>query len=245
MSKAFASVVCICMSALALIGCAGEMTNARQAGAAPPAAGADVSTYYGGGTRVYAARAAAAPTAIVVLLPAISVEDSQYVLARGPALWAAQGFDVVAPEPAEIYRSAVDEQVALARLFATAPPPIWLVGAGPAIDAALATAAQPGRGRTSSVVITSVTSQSGSCSESVLYSDAGTGAGPKVEVSKSGDCEAGSSVITGRQPSVLPASPPARPGSPRIIEASTAPKGLSPAAQVQSLAQLIKTSPPS
>jgi hypothetical protein len=244
MSKAFASVVCICMSALALIGCAGDMTNARQAGAAPPPAGADVSTYYGGGTRVYAARAAA-PTAIVVLLPAITAEGSRDVLARDPALWAAQGFDVVAPEPAEIYRSAVDEQVALARLFATAPPPIWLVGAGPAIDAALATAAQPGRGRISSVVITSVTSQSGSCSESVLYSDTGTGAGPKVEVSKSGDCEADSSVITGRQPSVLPASPPARPGSPRIIEASTAPKGLAPAAQVQRLAQRIKTSPPS
>jgi hypothetical protein len=139
------------------------------------------------------------------------------------------------PEPAEIYRS----------VFAAAHPPIWLVGAGPAIDAALATAAQPGRGRISGVVITSVTSQSGSCSESVLYSDTGTGAGPKVEVSKSGDCEADSSVITGRQPSVLPASPPARPGSPRIIEASTAPKGLSPAAQVQRLAQLIKTSPPS
>ena len=120
MSKAFASVVCICMSALALIGCAGDMTNARQAGAAPPAAGADVSTYYGGGTRVYAARAAA-PTAIVVLLPAITAEGSRDVLARDPALWAAQGFDVVAPEPAEIYRSAVDEQVALARLFATAP----------------------------------------------------------------------------------------------------------------------------
>jgi hypothetical protein len=221
-----------------------DVTDAQQAGASPPAARADFSTYEGGGPRVYAARAAA-PTAIVVLLPAISAEGSRDVLARDPALWAAQGFDVVAPEPAEIYRSAVDEQVTLARLFAAARPPIWLVGAGPAIDAALAMSSQPRRGRISGIVITSVTSQSGSCSESVLYSDTGTGAGPKVEVSKSGDCEAGSSVTTGRQPSVLPASPPARPGSPRIIEASTAPKGISPAAQVQRLVQLIKTSPPS
>jgi hypothetical protein len=96
MSKALASVVCGCMAALPLIGCAGDVTNARQAGAAPPAAGADVSTYYGGGPRVYAARPAA-PTAIVVLLPAISAEGSQDVLARDPALWAAQGFDVVMP----------------------------------------------------------------------------------------------------------------------------------------------------
>jgi hypothetical protein len=244
MTKAFASVVCGCMAALPLIGCAGDMTSARQAGAAPPAAGADVSTYYGGGRRIYAARPAA-PAAIIVLLPSIGAEGSQYVLARDPALWAAQEFDVVMPQPAEIYRSVVDQQATLARLFAAAHPPIWLVGAGPAIDAVLAAPPQPGRGRISGVVITSVTSPSGSCSESVLYSDTGTGAGSKVEVSKSGDCEAGSSVITGRQPSVLPAPPPARPGSPRIIEASTAPKGLPPAAQVQHLAQLIKTSPPS
>jgi hypothetical protein len=56
MSKALASVVCGCMAALPLIGRAGDVTNARQAGAAPPAAGADVSTYYAGGPRVYAAR---------------------------------------------------------------------------------------------------------------------------------------------------------------------------------------------
>ena len=99
MTKAFASVVCGCMAALPLIGCAGDMTNARQAGAAPPAAGADVSTYYGGGPRIYAARPVAS-TAIVVLLPSIGAEGSQYVLPRDPALWAAQGFDVVMPQPA-------------------------------------------------------------------------------------------------------------------------------------------------
>jgi hypothetical protein len=234
---------CGCIAALPLIGCAGDVTDARQAGAAPPAARADVSTYYGGGPRVYGARALA-PTAIVVLLPAITAGGSQDVLPRDPALWAAQEFEVAMPGPAEIYRSVVDQQATLARLFAAAHPPIWLVGEGPAIDAALAASPQPGRGRISGVVITSITSPFGSCSESVLYSDTGTGAGPKVEVSKSGDCEAGSSAVTGRQPSVLPASPPARPGSPRIIEASTAPKGLSPVAQVSRLAQLIKTSPP-
>jgi hypothetical protein len=244
MPKALASVFCGFLAASPLIGCAGDVTATRQAGAVAPFVGGDVSTYNVGGPRVYAA-VPAAPTAILVLLPAIRAAGSEDVLARDPALWAAQGFDVVMPQPAEIYRSVVDQQATLARLFAAAHPPIWLVGEGPAIDAALAASPQPGRGRISGVVITSVTSQSGSCSESVLYSDTGTGAGPKVEVSKSGDCETGSSVITGRQPSVLPASPPARPGSPRIIEASTAPKGLAPAAQVQHLAQLIKTSPPS
>jgi len=142
-----------------------------------------------------------------------------------------------------------DQHAALARLVASAhalaDAPIWLVGAGPIIDAALAAAPQRGRGPVSGVVVTSVTSSSGSCSESVLYSDPGTGAVPKIEVRKSGDCEVGSPGVTGRQPTVLPAPPAARPGAPRIIEASAGPKDLPPSAQVRRLAQLIKTSPSS
>jgi len=76
---------------------------------------------YGGGPRIYAARPAA-PAAIIVLLPSIGAEGSQYVLARDPTLWAAQGFDVVMPQPAEIYRSIVDQQATLARLFAAGAP---------------------------------------------------------------------------------------------------------------------------
>jgi hypothetical protein len=152
------------------------------------------------------------------------------------------------PQPEEIYRLVADQQAAMARLVASAhalaDAPIWLVGAGPTIDAALA-APQRGRGPVSGVVVTSVTSSSGSCSESVLYSDPGTGAAPKIEVRKSGDCEVGSPGVTGRQPSVLPAPPAARLGAPRIIEASAGPKDLPPAAQVRRLAQLIKTPPSS
>ena len=87
------------------------------------------------------------------------------------------------PQPEEIYRLVADQHAALARLVASAhalaDAPIWLVGAGPIIDAALAAAPQRGRGPVSGVVVTSVTSSSGSCSESVLYSDPGTGAGPE------------------------------------------------------------------
>jgi len=146
-------------------------------------------------------------------------------LARDPTLWAAQGFDVVMPQPAEIYRSIVDQQATLARLFAAAHPTDLAGRCGSGLlMPALAAPPQPGRGRIYGVVITSVTSPSGSCSESVLYSDTGTGAGPKVDVSKSATARQVRPSSTGRQPSVLPASPPARPGSPRIIEAIDHPR---------------------
>jgi len=248
MWKALASIVCGCLAALPLIGCARDVTTAQRAGAATPVAGADIATYYNGSRRVYPA-SPAAPTAILVLLPGMGAAASEDALTRDAALWAAQGFDVVMPQPEEIYRLVADQHAALARLVASAhalaDAPIWLVGAGPIIDAALAAAPQRGRGPVSGVVVTSVTSSSGSCSESVLYSDPGTGAAPKIEVRKSGDCEVGSPGVTGRQPTVLPAPPAARPGAPRIIEASAGPKDLPPSAQVRRLAQLIKTSPSS
>jgi len=140
MWKALASIVCGCLAALPLIGCAGDVTTARRAGAATPVAGADISTYYNGGPRVHAA-SPAPPTAILVLLPALGAAGSEDALTRDPALRAAQGFDVVMPQPEEIYRLVTDQQAALARLVASAhalaDAPIWLVGAGPTIDAAL------------------------------------------------------------------------------------------------------------
>ena len=178
------------------------------------------------------------PAAVLVLWP------SGNGLARDPTLWAAQGFDVVMPQP-EIYRMVADQQAALAQLVASAHAlanaPIWVVGPAPVIDAALATP-QFGRG-VSGVVMTSVTSGTGSCSESFLYSDPGTGAPPKVQVSRSGDCAPGTPAIGGREPSVPPAAPPARPNQPRIIEASAVRKNLPPAAKVHNLAELIKSTP--
>ena len=90
MWKAPASIVCGCLAALPLIGCAGDVTTAQRAGAATPVAGADIATYYNGDPRVYAA-GPAAPTAILVLLPGIGAGGSEDALTRDPALWAAQG----------------------------------------------------------------------------------------------------------------------------------------------------------
>jgi hypothetical protein len=153
------------------------------------------------------------------------------------------------PLSTDIIRLVADEQAAMARLVASAHAlanaPVWLVGPGPLIDAALASDPQSERGPISGFIVTSVTSNTGSCSESFLYSDPGTGAAPKIERRKSGNCEAMSPSYTGHQPSTLPAPSPARPGSPRIIEASAAPESLPPAMQVQRLARLIKETPSS
>jgi hypothetical protein len=236
MWKAPATVLCGCLAALPLIGCAGDAATSGQATAVTPAATAEPAPYYAPATRVYAV-GPAAPAAVLVLWPG---DDS---LARDPALWTAQGFDVVMPQPADIYRLVADQQAALAQLVASAhalaDAPVWVVGPGPVIDAALA-APQFGRG-VSGVVMTSVTSGAGSCSESFFYSDPGTGAPPKVEVRRSGDCGTGIPAIGGRQPSVLPTPPP---NQPRLIEASAAGKNLPPAAKVRDLAELIKSAAP-
>jgi hypothetical protein len=225
------------LAALPLIGCAGDVAT-PQATAVTPAAIAEPADYYTPAARVYAV-GRAVPAAVLVLWPG---DDSP---ARDPGLWTAQGFDVVMPRPADIYRLVADQQAALARLVASAralaDAPIWVVGSGRVIDAALA-APQSGGG-VSGVVMTSVASGTGSCSESFFYSDPGTGA-PKVEVSRSGDCGMDTPAITGRQPSVLPASPAPRPNQPRLIEASAVGRNLPPAAKVRHLAELIKSAPP-
>ena len=237
MWKAPASVPCGCVAALSLVGCAGNLATSEPAAAVTPAVITEPAPYYAPALRLYAI-GPAAPAAVLVLWP------SGNGLARDPTLWAAQGFDVVMPQP-EIYRMVADQQAALAQLVASAHAlanaPIWVVGPAPVIDAALATP-QFGRG-VSGVVMTSVTSGTGSCSESFLYSDPGTGAPPKVQVSRSGDCAPGTPAIGGREPSVPPAAPPARPNQPRIIEASAVRKNLPPAAKVHNLAELIKSTP--
>ena len=199
------------------------------AGAAPPGSG---------GVRVYAV-GPAAPAAIVVMLP-----GAGGVMTASPQLWAAQGFDVVTPTPAEVYRMAEDEERAMARLIASAEAmadaPIWLVGPGQVIETAIPATG----GRVSGVIVTSETTPAYSCSESFFYRDPGTGAPPQVRVAKSGDCGSGMPPMMGTQPSVvLPPAVP-RPNQPRIIEASTADKHLPPGAQISHPAQLIKAVPP-
>jgi hypothetical protein len=240
MWKAPVSVLCGCLVALPLIGCARDAATSGQATAVMPARTAEPAAYYAPAPRAYAFGPAAAPAAVLVLWP--GGND----LARDPGLWTAQGFDVVMPQPADIYQMVADQQAALARLVssaqALADAPIWVVGSGPVIDATFA-GPQFGRG-VSGVVMTSVASGAGSCSESFFYSDPGTGAPPKVEVKRSGDCAAGLPAIGGRQPSVLPAPSAPRPNQPRLIEASAVGKNLPPAAKVRHLAELIKSTPP-
>jgi hypothetical protein len=240
MWKGPGSVLCGCLAALPLIGCAGDVATRSQATAVTPAAIAEPAPNYAPAPRVYAV-GPALPAAVLVLWPG---DDT---LARDPGLWTAQGFDVVMPQPADIYRLIADQRAALAQLVASAHAlanaPIWVVGPGPVIDAALA-APRLGRGEVSGVVITSVASRTGSCSERFFYSDPGTGAPPKVEVNRSGDCGTGTPAISGRQPSVLPAPPTPRPNQPRLIEAAAVGKTLPPAATVRHLAELIKSTPP-
>jgi hypothetical protein len=221
------------LAALPLIGCARNVAAPPQTAVTPSAAATSTAPYYPA-PRIYAV-GPSAPAAVLVLLPG---EDS---LVRDPRLWEAQGFDVVTP-PADIYHLVADQQAALARLVASAEAlanaPVWLVGPSQAIEAAI-----PRAGGISGVVMTSVNSNTGSCSESVSYFDPGTGAPPKVEVRRSGDCGAGLPNLNGQQPFAAPVVP--RPNSPRIIEASAIPKNLSPAARVKRLAELIKGSPSS
>jgi hypothetical protein len=239
MWKAPASVLCGCVATLSLIGCAANVATSEQATAVTPTAMSEPAPYYAPAPRVYAV-GPAAPATVLVLWP------SGDGLARDPALWTAQGFDVVMPQPADIYRMVADQRTALVQLVASAhalaSAPIWIVGPGPIIDAALAPP-QFGRG-VSGVVMTSVTSGAASCSESFFYSDPGTGAPPRIRVSRSGDCGTAAPETSGRQPPVAPAPPPAaRPNQPRIIEASAVGKNLPPAARVRDLAELIKSAP--
>ena len=240
MWKAPASVFCGCLAALPLIGCAGSGGTSGQVTAVMPAASTEPAAYYAPAPRAHAV-GPAAPAAVLVLWP-----GGNNVASDDPGLWTAQGFDVVMPQPAAIYRLVADQQAALARLVvsahALADAPIWVVGPGPVIDAALA-GPQFGRG-VSGVVMTSVTSGAGSCSESFFYSDPGTGAPPQVEVKRSGDCGPGMPAIGGRQPSMLPTPSAPRPNQPHLIEASAVGQNLPPAAKVRHLAMLIKSTPP-
>jgi hypothetical protein len=220
------------LAALPLIGCAGNVAAPPQAAVTPSAA---VSTApYSPSPPVYAV-GTSAPAAVLVLLPG---DDSPL---RDPALWQAQGFEVVMP-PADIYRLVAGQQAALPRLVASAEAltsaPVWLVGPSQVVEASI-----PQVGGVSGVVMSSVDSNIRSCSESFSYFDPGTGAPPRVEVTRSGDCGGGLPDLVGQPPFSAPTVP--RPNAPRIIEASAVPKNLSPSARVERLATMIKGSPSS
>ena len=244
----------LCLAALPLVGCAGNYTAPQAAAVTPAPVAADAPYYYAPAVAGVYATGPAAPSAVLVFLPGADVVASE------PALWEAQGFDVVMPQQADIYRFAADEAAAMARVIASAEAlsnrPIWLVGPSRVIETAL-----PQTGGVSGVIVTSGSSPTFSCSESFSYYNLGTGAPPQVKVRWSGDCSTGMPATTG-QPPVLQPTPVPRPHQaplietrsnglphaaprPRIIEASAAGNNLPPAAQVRRLAQLIKAAPPS
>jgi len=185
------------------------------------------------------------PAAILVLVPRMNAVSRDDFLSRDPGLWAAQGFDVVMPQPSWSTRLIADQEAALERLLASArslaEAPIWLVGPGPAIEAAMP---QLGPGQVSGVVVTSVTSNAGSCTRTTYYSNPGTGAEPKVVVKTSGDA-CGASPPFGAHRAPSGAVPVPHPNAPRIIEASVPSGRTAQQPFVQRLAEEIKAAPSS
>lgn len=253
MWKQRAVTLCGSLAALPmLLGCSANGGGPPQAYYAPaPAyyASAPVAVPAdNGAARVYAI-GPSAPAAILVMLP-----GAGDTIAASPQLWTAQGFDVVAPMPADFERLFADQQAAAARLIAEAQAlanaPVWLVGSGPAVEAALSALPPGSPGQVSGVVVTSPTSGAGTCSERMVYSYSGNGA-PKVSVSKSGDaCPPGAPFGGGASPAIVPPpetlvppAPAAEPNRPRMIEAA-APTADTPAARqarIRKLAELIRS----
>jgi hypothetical protein len=239
MWKPPASILACCVAALPLIGCAGSLTAPPPQAGVPPAAVA--ATLLGQGT--YTTQDAV-PAAVVVFLPgAVAIGD---VLTRDPALWTAQGLDVVMPRPAWTNRLIADQQAAVERLLASAQAlanaPIWLVGPSSAIEAAMP---RLGPAEVSGIVVTSVTSNSGSCSRTMYYSSPGSGSEPKVVVKTSGDACGTSPSFGARQapPAVVPA-PGRQPNASRIIETSIPTDHAAQMTSVQRIAEEIKSPQP-
>ena len=239
MWRPFGSILGCCVAALPLLGCVGGYTPLPPQAGAPSAAVAATLPEPG----VYATPAGA-PAAVLVFLPApAGVSD---VATRDPALWAAQGFDVVMPRPLWTDRLVADQQAAVARLLASAQAladaPIWLVGPSPTIEAAMP---QLGPGQVSGVVVTSVTSNAGSCTRTMYYSDPGTGAEPKALIKTSGDaCGTGPSVGVPQAPAGSTPMPRVQPNAPRIIEAAIPADRSVQRTFVQRLAEEIKAPQP-
>ena len=245
MPKPSALTLCGCLAVLPLLmGCANGVGGPPQAYApSPPAAKTVADT---GGARVYAI-GPGAPAAILVMLTGPGDATS-----ADPRLWTAQGFDVVTPTPAEIEQIAANQEAAMTRLIAQAQAmteaPVWLVGPNPAVEAALASMPPVGTGQVSGVVITSMTSGAGNCSERMIYSYSGSGT-PKMSVTKTGNaCAPGSLFGSGANSTFAPPAPAVRPNSPRVIEASAQSGAGTPAASQAAVTQvtdLIKAAPSS
>jgi hypothetical protein len=242
MWKQRAVTLCGCLAALPLlIGCANGVAAPPQA-YIPPAP--TVAAAPDAGARVYAV-APGQPAAILVMLP-----DPRYAMSTDARLWAAQGFDVVAPSPPEIYQIAADQQAAVVRLIAQAQAianaPVWLMGPNLVVEEAMAAMPPSGPDGVSGVVVTSTTSGVEACSERMTYSYSGNGAPPKVSVTTSGNaCPSGSPFGAGTNSTLAPPAPAVRQSAPRLIETSLPARSLAARrAAVREVADLIKSAPP-
>jgi hypothetical protein len=243
MWKPLASLFCSGVTALPLIGCAGNITAMRQAPPVPTVADTGPITY---------ATGSASPATVLVLQPSVGAIRGEDFLAANPALWTAQGFGVVVPQPAEIYQLATDQQREIARLVAAARAlagaPVWLVGprSGDRDRDRRRTAdrRRPDlgcRGHLDGLERDQLQR------ERILLRSRHRAA-PKVTVKQSGTgCDTLQPFAGGHQPSVVPVPPQPRLTAPRIIEASAVARPLPQAAQepvAHNLAELIKVSPP-
>lgn len=206
------SLLFCCIAALPLAACATEGGFARvdqPTAVAEPATPDHV-------VQPVAYTRAGPPVAVLVIMPGSGV------LADVPsALWADQGFDVVTPRVTDALLAeertadaALDHMLDYARAMARAP--IWLVGSGPQIQAALERL--PAGQHVSGVVMTSVSTPAGSCSRTVVYSSPGDGAQPTVQVRSSGNACGGIGISPGARPPVFEQAPEPSPSKlPRTI----------------------------
>jgi hypothetical protein len=240
MWKLFGPIVGCCLAAMPLLGCVGGYI------AMPPQAGSPTAYVASAPPEpAVSTTRAGAPAAVLVFLPgAVEFGD---VTARDPGLWAAQGFDVVTPRPLWTDRVIADQQAAVARLLASAQAladaPIWLVGPSPTIGDVMP---QLAPGQVSGVVVTSLTSNAGSCTTTMYYSNAGAGTEPKAVVKTSGDaCGTSPSLGIHQAPVEAAPVPQVKPNAPRLIEASIPTEKPAQKAFLQRLADEIKASPTS
>jgi len=234
MRNRFGSILGCCVAAMPLIGCVGGFSAMPPQAGPPPAA--VVATIPGPG--IYTARTAT-PAAILVFMP--GMVELGNVATGDPALWAAQGLDVVMPRSPWTERPIADQQATVERLLASAQAladaPVWLVGPSAAIKAVMP---QLGPVQVSGVVVTSVTSNAGSCSRTMYYSSPGNGLESKVLVKISGDTCGGSPSFGARAPAGVVPVPQVKPGAPRLIEASIPADPTAQRSVVQRLAEEIK-----
>ena len=108
MWKPPAAILGCCLLALPLIGCAGNVTALRQDGVPVPTAAVAAVPAEG----VYAT-GPAMPAAILVFVPGMNAVSRGDFLPRDPALWAAQGFGIVLPQPSWSTRLIADQEAAL------------------------------------------------------------------------------------------------------------------------------------